>query len=352
MTQHLLEALAAKYSIGRVDTSRGSGIRTIGLFRVRSARTAVRHGIEFAIEMLRWRPDVVYVPLAQNTWGVARDLLFLIEAHLVRRPLIVHFHGSGLPAFLESGPAPMVRLLRASIGERAMGIALHQKNARELAALFPRARIVVIPNGVASHQLPAAPPDARQGDKVLYIGAHLAEKGVLDLLSAAAAMPDDLKHVRFVFAGEWSRAARDRPTAERLVREFDMGERVTFLGPVGPDERKTLLNSCDVFAFCPRWQEGHPLVVIEAMSAGLPVVVTRSGALEDTVIDGYSGLFAEAGDPVSIAEQLARLLRDDEGRRAMGVAARREWERRFTVDEWGRKMVAVFDSVCERTADE
>jgi glycosyltransferase involved in cell wall biosynthesis len=101
---------------------------------------------------------------------------------------------------------------------------------------------------------------------------------------------------------------------------------------VGPEQKGPLLRDADVLVLPVRQPEGQPLVVLEAMAAGLPVVATRRGAIPEMVDDGVTGLLVPERDVGALAAALDRLRRDPARRRALGEAARRRWAAEFTAE--------------------
>jgi glycosyltransferase involved in cell wall biosynthesis len=92
--------------------------------------------------------------------------------------------------------------------------------------------------------------------------------------------------------------------------------------------------------------EGFPTAILEAMSAGLPLVTTASRGPADHLVDGQNALFVPAHDPPALARALIRLLRDDRLRREMGDANREK------VREFDPDVVAVeYRTALERIAD-
>ena len=96
-----------------------------------------------------------------------------------------------------------------------------------------------------------------------------------------------------------------------------------------------LLDAADVFVL-PSRCEGMPLVLLEAMDAGLPVVATRVIGSEEVVADGETGLLVPPEDPAALGTALARLLADPQLRARFGRAGRQRFLERFT----GRRMAA------------
>jgi glycosyltransferase involved in cell wall biosynthesis len=78
------------------------------------------------------------------------------------------------------------------------------------------------------------------------------------------------------------------------------------------------------------WYEGFPMAIAEAFACGTPVLCSRLGAMQEIVDDGRTGLHFEPGNAEDLATKLTELLAQPEKTRAMGIAARREYESRYT----------------------
>lgn len=114
------------------------------------------------------------------------------------------------------------------------------------------------------------------------------------------------------------------PLHDRLVAQRErlcLSDRVRFLGEI--TNPYLFYAAVDVFAMTSRW-EGFPVVLLEAMSAGLPVVSTRVGGIAEAITHGTSGLLAEAGDERTLAASMAALLDNQVMRSRIGAAARQE----------------------------
>jgi glycosyltransferase involved in cell wall biosynthesis len=180
------------------------------------------------------------------------------------------------------------------------------------AALLLEKRGVITPMGVRLADL--APKRSRKALRrawafhrftVLFLGRLVPIKGV-DLLIDALAGSEG---VELVVAG-------DGPERQRLERRASRRRVQTrFLGAVGPDERAELLTATDVLAVPSRVlgsgrHEGLPLVLIEAMGAGLPVVAARTGAVKEIIEDSKSGLLVEKESAPALRQGLFALLND------------------------------------------
>jgi len=332
-----------------VDTADRRGLANVGKLDVANVMSALWSGARFACRLLVLRPDVVYVPVAQNALGFLRDCLFLVPAHLARRPVVIHLHGSAFAAFYESSGTPLRWLIRRVVGHTTFAVVLGPRAAHAFAGLLDSRKVRVVPNGLPdlnaceSRQTlsgrQAATPHQRQR-LALFIGSLVPGKGILDVLRALEFL-QDAPDVRFVFAGEF-RDPRVRAEAHRLVRAAHMESRVTFVGDASESEVASLAQSARMLLLPATQPEGQPLVILEALRAGTPVIVTPSGCIPDTVTDGREGLFVPPGDPRALASAIARLCNDDLLWEGMSAAARQRYEQDFTLGRWVADMKSVF----------
>jgi glycosyltransferase involved in cell wall biosynthesis len=121
----------------------------------------------------------------------------------------------------------------------------------------------------------------------------------------------------------------DRAHVERMVGELGLGARVSLHGMVPRPE--DALGRIDVLAMASE-AEGFPMVLIEAMAAGVPIVATDAPGIRDVVQDGRTALMAPVGEPARLAAALDRLGGDAGLRERLIAAGRRVVAERFTWD--------------------
>jgi glycosyltransferase involved in cell wall biosynthesis len=207
-------------------------------------------------------------------------------------------------------------------------------------------RIELITNAVELRAAPSAREVAElrarlglaAGERVvLTVGRLSAEKGHAILLAALRRLQErpDMNGVRLVIAGTGNEETRLRSSAT------DLGTRALFLGHQ-PDPWP-LYHAADVFVL-PSLTEGSPLVLFEAMGAGLPIVASAVGGIPEMISDGESGLLVPPDDADRLADALARVLSDGELRERLAVVAR-EQSHRFSPEQYTRRLLAIYASL-------
>ncbi|MEU3188371.1 MSMEG_0565 family glycosyltransferase [Streptomyces sp. NPDC006923] len=188
----------------------------------------------------------------------------------------------------------------------------------------------VIPNGVAYDRFATTSPAARDawrsrlGRYVLTVGGIEPRKGSLDLLEAYALLRAGHPDVRLVIAGGETLFDYRDYRARWETRAAELGVAPDVLGQVPDDDLPPLVAAADAFVF-PSVKEGFGLAAMEALAAGVPLVVRDLPVLRE--VFGATARFA--ADPRTLAAQLAAALTENApGRRAAGreLAARHTWD--------------------------
>jgi len=348
-TQNLLgSSFAQRFDVWHLDTSDHRGIDKVARIDLLNILLAMKHGAEFLVALLAKRPGAIYLPLARNRLGVLRDLLFLLPARLARRPVVVHFHSSSFFDYWHSETALMRRLISFSLGPKVTGIVLGEIYRDAFGPLVPSERIHVVPNGIPDLGV-GAPPRERE-PMVLHLSTMWTEKGLFEVLRTAVGIRARVPEARFVLAGGWY-SESEKSAAMRFVAEHGLAPVIEFVGPVEGEEKRRLLQTAAAMLF-PSKREAQSLVVLEALSAGTPVVATPVGCLPETYTDGVEGFFISLDDIDGLIDRCTLLLIDVDRRDQMGRAARRRYESHLQVRRFARELGDVVESVLRNAPQE
>jgi glycosyltransferase involved in cell wall biosynthesis len=208
------------------------------------------------------------------------------------------------------------------------------------------ANLEVIPNGVDLTPFRAVQPLTRQEiglDKdevvLIYTGRLAPEKGLDFLIKSFAGLAQAYAGVHLLLVGDGPE--RDRLT--ELVALRGLKTRVTFTGMVPYDQMPRYLALADIFVSA-SVSEVHPLSVIEAMAAGLPVLGIDSPGVSDTVIDEVTGVIARQKDLAEFTAKLIRLTTQTDYRHKLGAAARQEVQK-YAIERTTELMLARYHTV-------
>jgi glycosyltransferase involved in cell wall biosynthesis len=200
---------------------------------------------------------------------------------------------------------------------------------------LPEGFFRLVPNGI---DLARFPQTASLKQPLVVAVGHLrsAQKGFDVLLDAWPRVVAEQPAARLVIAGE---GPEERRLRRRCAAMPDRGRSVELAGFVA--DVPALLATGAVFCMPSRW-EGSPLACMEAMAAGLPVVGSKIGPIEELVSDGVEGLLVAVGDADRLAWSLVTLLRDGPLRSKLGQNSRRRAQRDFDVGRMVRRLEELY----------
>jgi len=138
--------------------------------------------------------------------------------------------------------------------------------------------------------------------------------------------------------------------AREFCKAHGIGEKSKILGPKYGEEKEQILADADIFVL-PSENECFPLVILEAMRAGLPVVSTRVGGIPDLVQEGTTGLLVAPGSVEKLAAALHQLLADEGQRKMMGARGRQNFEDFYSLAHFRRNMLEVLLQIKKETVN-
>jgi glycosyltransferase involved in cell wall biosynthesis len=163
-------------------------------------------------------------------------------------------------------------------------------------------------------------------------------KGVDDLVRAAALLPPGRAH--YLLVGELT-----DPAVMPLVRQHGLGDVMHF--PGFRTDAAALMGACDVFVMCSPERDALPRAVIEAMSQGVPAIVTNVGGMPEVVVDNQCGLVVPTRDPAALAAAILALAENDVQRRFLGAAARERIRTQFNIERTVTQTLDVYREVLQ-----
>jgi glycosyltransferase involved in cell wall biosynthesis len=203
-------------------------------------------------------------------------------------------------------------------------------------------KVGVIYNGVAAT---TSRPHTASRDgrfRLLFVGNLLERKGVKDLLRAFARPGIMARDVVLTMAG-----GGPVETYRKMAAELGIGDRVTFSGWVSQDDARSLMVNSDALIL-PAYDEGLPLVILEALASRTPVICSPVGSIPEVLEDHRTALFVTPGDESEIAGAILTLLDHPEMGRELSDAGLRLYERLFTMEAFGRSIESLYEMLTPR----
>lgn len=175
--------------------------------------------------------------------------------------------------------------------------------------------------------------------RLVFVGRLAAVKGVAVLLQALAKARQSAGELSLTLIGD----GPERASIEAEVRRLGLGEVVTFTGYLGQDAVAEHLQSASALVL-PSFAEGVPVVLMEAMAAGLPVVATRVGGVAELVADGVSGVIVAPGDEDALAQAIITVATNPDLACEMGSKGREIVVRDFEITAEAQRLGELIEA--------
>ncbi len=223
-------------------------------------------------------------------------------------------------------------------------VAVSERLRAELTDAYPAEKLRCIHNGidVETHRTPSQPPIDREqlgvgGDEfaVGVVGRLTAVKGIDVFLESARLIAQANPAARFVVIGDGPL----RRTLERQAGGQGLSGRVIFLGH--RDDAARIVGALDLLMI-PSRSEGIPMVLLEALASGTPVVASRVGGIPEVVEDRRHGLLCAPGDADALAQACMKLMGDRDAARTLASAGLRRVEEKFSASLMASRYAEIY----------
>jgi glycosyltransferase involved in cell wall biosynthesis len=335
MDMQLRSSLAREFELHVVDTSKGQLRIAVENPTWKTPFYFVRDFSRLVRALVRVRPDAALVH-ASGSLSFLRDWVLMVTARLAGAKIICHYHGTSHTRFpsCETRSGRAIGRLLMSVAQRV--IVLSSTYQREMGQAWKRDDLAWAPNmaDIALFRSMSAgtpAPWLARGDRgVLFVGRLSAPKGIYDLFDAIPRVIERHPEARFVLVGLAESDAME-PVIRAEAERRGIAPRVTFLGSLeGRNKAAAFVTSQMIVV--PSWTEAFPLVIPEAMAAGLPVIATAVGAIPDFVKDGEDGFLVAPKASPELADRICRLLDDESLRRRISERVRARAAREFAIE--------------------
>ena len=339
MTQRLAQAISdIGYEARVVSRDFSSSADEVGQFKLQKLRRAI--GLMREVGALgSTRACVVFGTNRRGSFLIDCVILAILRKKRVRT--INYIHTQGYKQLAESSRT-LAKLVKWFLAQPELNIVLSPRLAQDIRPWVEERRIAIIPNCVApsNGDIELDDQDASCTREVLFLSNLLPEKGALAFVQSAAYIGPEVK-VRLTVAGDTEElsykarlygAARSHP--------------VSFVGSVYGAEKDSLMRRSHLFVFPTTYRyEAQPLVILEALAAGLPVISSDAGGIPDIIEDGVNGRILSDVGPEEIARAILDVLQDSGKLNVMRQSAKRSAVDRYSfaayVKNWRRVLTSL-----------
>jgi len=264
---------------------------------------AVYQFCKFPFKLVLRRPHLVHIHCSSGK-SFYRKIPYVLISKLFGAKVLLHLHPSHFRQFYQNSPR-LIRKLIYIILSLCDALAFVNSNlCKEFRTIFPNKPIFHLRNPVNTSAYYPLEEHNHRNNQALFLGAFTENKGVFDIIEAIPLIRQKMPDMTFVFCGD-HRIDELRYRIERA----NLNGAVDIRFWVGYEEKLQLLQTSTMLLL-PSYSEGFPMVILEAMACGLPVICSDVGGISEAVTDGESGLFVQPGDVNGLADRVVHLTKD------------------------------------------
>ena len=255
-------------------------------------------------------PEIIHVQ------GLYMSIPAFLAKKILDIPYIVSGQGSDI-----YGHWPFKKIISGiGLNNSKLSIALTEDMKNEMKKNCNK-RIEIVPNGIDSDNFNLNRYRTRESlglddkDKiVIFVGRLEPVKGLKYLIEAISLLKSNKINLKLLIVGDGSECKK----LKLLVKTLQLEEMVIFVGKISNEKVPEYLSASDVFVL-PSLSEGFPVVLLEAMASGLPIITTKIRGLPEIVQDGNNGFLVNPKSSVELADKIKLLIEDDKIRKKIST---------------------------------
>ena len=293
-------------------------------------------------EVTNFKPDLIYITLSSAGFGILKDslIVFLVKL-LTRKKIVFHMHNAGVNRFQDRA---LYNFVYSKVFKNTTVIVLSKYLKKDVSKYVKDENIRICANGLPKIDVDhLVVRDKQQGahPRILFLSNLIEQKGVYVLLKACQILKKKDIDFSCVYVGNEGDIFKEDLNNE--IRNLDLEDQVTYLGPKFGDDKYREFAKADIFAFPTYYDsETFGLVNVEAMQFSLPIISTAIGGVPDVIENNVSGYLVQIKNEVEVAEKLAILIKNPDLRRIMGEKGYSNYQNKFTLEIFEQSLIKIF----------
>jgi glycosyltransferase involved in cell wall biosynthesis len=302
---------------------------------------------EILKQMFRFKPDLVYFTLSSRGFAFYRDAFYVFLVKRFHTKIIFHLHSKGINKYSQT--SVFKRFIYRQVFKNTESICLASLltfDIENVSASTP----YIIPCGIPVTKKTKSRVNEQHNPvpQILFLSNFIETKGILIFVEALGL----LKEKGDVFNARLVGAPADI-TLEMLankIKENNLSDCTEVIGPLYDEKKNEEYQKADLFVFPTFYEnEAFPLVLLEALQYGIPVISTFEGGIPEMIINNETGLLVQGQDPQLLADSISNLIRNPESRKKLGANGFERFINNYTLEHFENKVFKTFSEVLSKT---
>jgi glycosyltransferase involved in cell wall biosynthesis len=291
---------------------------------------------------ISFKPNFVYFTISPSNNTFYRDLLFVFIIKVMRVKPIYHLHGKGIMDNINSRPF-LLKIYKWGFNN---SVIIHLSDgliATEITPLkLKKATIYTLQNGIKKEENASKIGIENKEDDLLFLSNLFPSKGIFVLIEALRFVKMELPNIKVNIVGN---TVNDEilTKVKTMIHDYNLNQSVIVHGQKTGHEKNAFFEKSKVFVH-PTLNDAFPLVILEAMQYGLPVISTYEGAIPE-IINEHTGILVEKNKPKLLADKIVSMMSNQAQLKTMSNNCREEFDKRFIIDRFDSQISNIFKTI-------
>ncbi len=334
------ELINKNYDKDLIEIKYSNNLKQLNRFNIFKIYFYFRLLFRLTVKLASFKPNYVYFTIVPTGIGFYKDLPFVLIIKLFNVIPIYHLHGKGIERKIEN---KFIKWIYRKVFNQSVIIHLAKSLLeKEIIPLnLKKSKLIYVENGVPVFQIKNIKTIAKKSINILFLSNLFESKGVFIALEAFAIVSKNQNDVVLHLVGGFGNNAVEQKI-KNIIIENNLN--IKLHGPLYDNEKVKIFLESDIFIH-PTLNDTFPLVILEAMQFGLPVISTIQGAIPEIIENNITGFLVKENDSESLSNKIQYLIEHEEKRKEMGVNGFNKYMKNYTMDIFENKMAEAFNNL-------
>lgn len=344
VNQHIKESslINKEFDCKYINLTTTKTIKDLGRHAINKYITSYFIYINLIKSFFKINYDLCYVTMAPHGLALLKDSLVIFICKLFGRKVVIHLHGKGIR---EEARNVFKNFFYRLLLQDTDVICLSPLLIGDIAPVFNKSPYVLA-NGLPDYATDYAKTYRSQKTiNILFLSNLIASKGILTLIDALKILHDKNLDFSCRIVGDEGDVSfievRDQ------IYSYGLQDKLTICGAKYGEDKTYELQHTDIFIH-PTINDAFPLVLLEAMMFGLPVVSTFEGAIPEIVDDNVTGYLCQQNNPAELAEKIKSFMVHPDLLARFGKAARQKYLGHYQLEKFESNFIQILKQIAEK----
>ena len=341
------DAINEEFKCKYIPINVAKSLEEIGILSLTKLLRTVLLFWSVVVNICTFKPDIIYFTPSTSGAAFYRDfiisLVWKLYSKLFCCEIYYHYHTRGISVF--QSKSWLNEILVSYFVSDANVILLSQRLQEEFSGIPSVRRYHYLNNGIENNLSDVEFTEILQNKfreieeiNILFLSNMIKEKGYLDVLELAC--DSHSNNYKFHLAGRWE-AEEDKLAFEDFISQNELKEKVIHHGFVSGHSKHKLLKMAHLMVFPTRYaKEAFPLVLLEGLSYGMPIVSTEVGGIPD-ILSKETGILIDEG--ITLRTAVAKVCEEYLSPK-VAIACRRRYIEHYQASDFDRNLISILNS--------